>query len=368
MKQKIVFFYPSKNIGGAQLLFIRLANKFSENNKYNVFVVDYQDGYLKKNINKEVQHIEYDVNKILYLNDAIIIVPLSMLISIKSIIKVDGKSKFLFWAIHYDNLLYILRGRYRLKQIFKTIEFKSILKYLNLVKYFKIRKAFIEELLNKRVFFMDIYNKDKPFYFYDINIKYEEYVPIPVSNNFKIVDSGKMNKMNIAWIGRLVNIKIYSLIYILSKLDKRKEQFTIHIIGSGDAKFILDKYNFLNLKIIYHGDIDSKYLNEFLIKEEIGMVTGMGTSVLDSSMMGLPSLLVDPSYSELSTKYNPKWLYESVGFGIGTEKHTTNHINFNILLDEYLADISNDIGRKCFEYVSKNHSSESVVEKLESYF
>ena len=55
MPKSITFLYPSKNIGGAQLLFARLANHISTKTQTKVQVVDYVDGFLKEYLKDKME-------------------------------------------------------------------------------------------------------------------------------------------------------------------------------------------------------------------------------------------------------------------------------------------------------------------------
>jgi len=41
----ITFFYPGKEVGGAEYLFLRLANYIADNTTLKIFYIDYKDGF-----------------------------------------------------------------------------------------------------------------------------------------------------------------------------------------------------------------------------------------------------------------------------------------------------------------------------------
>ena len=58
-KIKIAFCFPYKGVGGVSLLFARVAAVIAKNDKYEVFVIDYKDGYMAMNRTGEVNLLDY---------------------------------------------------------------------------------------------------------------------------------------------------------------------------------------------------------------------------------------------------------------------------------------------------------------------
>ena len=368
MSTKIVFFYPSKTIGGAQLLFIRMANEFAKCEKYCVKIIDFDDGYLRKHVSKDIEVISYIIDKHYYFDKkTIVLVPLSMIESIVKVIKLDNDGKFLFWGIHPENTIDILRGSHRLKKYFKNIDF--MIKLINFIQYKRIKDRLLDGLANNTVIFMDKANRDRTFEFYNIVYNYETYLPIPIVENNIQFDFHKRKKNKIAWIGRLSNDKIYSLLFILKELNHTDmKDLEVYIIGDGSHKHLLKEGDYPNIKLTILGFISNDYLSNVLIENEIGMVVGMGTSILESSIMQLPSLLVDPSYVKLKETYRPRWLFQTEGYTLGSFYPIHGENSFKDLMQEYISDNSNNLGLQCFNYVRNNHLLSEVVKKLENYF
>lgn len=364
--KKILFYYPSRSIGGAQILFVRLANYFSKIKTYKVFIVDYEDGYLKKNVSHNVEVIEYDKRQEVTLENMIVISPLSMILSIYDNLPLV-KGKFLFWGIHPENTIDILKGTHQLKKYFKNVDL--ITKCINFIQYKRIKDRLLKGLVNNTVVFMDEANKDRTFEFYHIESKYETYLPIPIIEQNGVVDYSNRKKNRIAWIGRLSPDKIYSLLFILEKFNKINiPDLEIHIVGDGSHMHLLNRQNYSNIKIHMHGFVANDNLLKTLTENYIGMVVGMGTSVLESSMMQLPSLLIDPSYVELKKTYRPKWLFETSGYTLGSFNHKIANKNVEELIYDYLDDEINYIGLQCFDYAKSNHLLPEVAKKMEKYF
>ncbi|MFX4153516.1 hypothetical protein ACOL23_01045 [Aliarcobacter butzleri] len=363
--KKILFYYPSKNIGGAQILFIRLANHFAMKNEYEVYIVDYSDGYLKSNINNFVKYIDYDYKDDITMSDMIVISPLSMILSIyKDLPNVTGKH--LFWGIHTENLIDILRGSFRLRKYINNPDF--IIKFINFNKFLKIRRKLLNGLKNRNVFFMDRVNLERSLSFYSIKGDNKTlFVPVPILDIE--IRSTKLNKNKMAWIGRLSNDKIFSLLYVLKKINNIvTEKTDFYIIGNGDYEYLIDENEYQKLNIIKKGFFPNDKLQSFLIEMEIGLVFAMGTSMLESSILKIPTMLINSSYKPLSEDYSPKWGFDTEDYVLGSLNLTYKSGHFEKLYKEFLSDITNDIGEKCYRYTKENHSIDNTANLLELYF
>jgi glycosyltransferase involved in cell wall biosynthesis len=367
--KKILFYYPSIFIGGAEILFIRLANYFSKTNDYHAYVVDYPNGYLRQNVSSNVEIIDYDKRKELVLDNTIIISPLSMILSIdKNLPNVKGK--FFFWGINPENLIDILKRAVKIKQT-NTKNQDIIIKLSHFFSFRKIKKRFLDALKTNRVFFMDGANLQRSLSFFGIK-KYRSNKLVPVPIIGKELEALSLKKNKIAWIGRLSHDKIYSLLYALKKMDDlakaTKEKIEFYIIGDGDSRSLLYHTKYNNIKVIEQGFLANDLLADFLLKNKIGLVFGMGTSILESSILKIPSILVDPSYSEIESDYCPKWAYEIEDYILGSFEKKTSTQSFERMYQNFLKDTDNRIGKKCFKYAHENHSLEKTASLLEYYF
>lgn len=356
----VIFFYPSKNIGGAQLLFSRLANKLSENKNIRVVVVDFIDGFLRGNVNSDVLCIEkkelIDLPKS---NNKFVICPLSMISSIHKEMKDISIQRYIYWCIHPENTIDILKGGFK----YKNNEF--LIHCFNFMKIREIKKSLLDGIENNNIFFMDETNLKRTSSFYGITVNNPKYLPIPVLP-FNTTNCIDRNINNIVWIGRLSKDKVFSLIYALEKMNKirSKEKINIHIIGDGQYIGLIDSSKYNNLDIIHHGFVANESIKEFIIFNHIGLAIGMGTSILETSLYGIPSLLIDPSYNYISEDYSPQWVYEIKNYTLGTFEHQFKEKSFYEYFDEYKNDSDNIIGYKCKLYVEKNHSMDIIAEKI----
>ena len=185
----------------------------------------------------------------------------------------------------------------------------------------------------------------------------------------KYVNKNDDNVINIAWIGRLSDDKIYSLVYILDKIIEYKltnVKFTV--IGQGSNKHKLNKYlSSKDIEITIEENITNSFLDNYLL-ENIDLVFAMGTSALESAKLGIPTILVDPFNKKVWFNYKFKWLHESKNYDLGsfiTDNPNENKMNVSDIIQL----ISNkqgykDVSYKSYEYTLKNHDMNKIIENL----
>jgi glycosyltransferase involved in cell wall biosynthesis len=141
-----------------------------------------------------------------------------------------------------------------------------------------------------------------------------------------------------------------------------------HIVGDGEYGHKIASLAFRNVSIISHGYVENDELRRLVIENGIGLAAGMGTSMLETAAMGLPSLIINPSYTEIPDSYQPKWLYEMQDFSLGEFECTSYGKVFADLYEEYLKDTDGLIAMKCNEHVKRNHTMSEVIYSLERHF
>lgn len=369
MIKKIYFYYPSRNIGGAQVLFVRLANYFAINSNIDVYIVDYDNGYLKNNKDGNVGFVsESDFGATEIQEKALVICPLSLILEIKRSTKNFLNIKFLFWCIHPENTIDILRGAQRLKFLGAACDF--IVRLINYNKVKVIRSELCEHLANNEIMFMDYPNLSRTSSYYNVHVLNPTYVPIPISANEKKIHlteaCERKNEINVIWIGRLSIDKVYSLLYVVKKFDSEVDyKVNFHIVGDGEASNKIKYYKTKNINLIMHGVISNDKLPEFIEKNKISVAFGMGTSILETARLCVPSIIVDPSYSDIPRNYTPRWLFNTKFYNLGSFEHEKGGDDFHTMIKLIVNDEYNELGNRCFDYVVKHHDISSVFEKLQ---
>ena len=360
--KNVIFCYPSKKIGGAQLLFIRCADYLSKHAEFNIYYIDYIDGFARKELeNSNVEFINYEVGKKnLLIEHSFLIVPLSYINIINDNFVLTNRNFFLFWSISPYNIVC-------------KIKFKN---------YFIISKAtrkkignIINELSQIGVIrFMDYSNyisASKAFLFTCNNIKY---LPIPIEDNnlndIINIEEKEISKSKITflWLSRLDSDKANTLVTFMNEIESLSSDYSLvlYVAGNGNEleylKQISSKYTY---DINFLGKIYGKELDLF-IDENIDIGIAMGTSALEIAKRGKPVIvkgLLNKVFDSNQLK-DYIFLHEEYGFSLGSpdfyyEGQNTFNNKVNQIIQDYKL-----ISENCYNYVFKYHTLTNVGNEL----
>lgn len=358
---KVIFFYPSKIVGGAELLFYRMAKRLA-NKGIEVSYIDYENGFIANEIRKNKENIKiikytllsfYKLDK-----ESTIIVPMSFLFAISSFFR--GDFKVILWSILSKGLEYTIKSLQRYP-LFRT----------KLPDFSNPIRKFIDL---KGLYFMDLDN----FYYqnkiFDLKLDKVSYLPIPCpeKNNEKSFSNLKSD-INIGWLGRLSTEKKYCVeniidncnLYLEKKLDER---IIFHVIGDGDYMNYLKNLPINDrLKIIFLNTLTGNDLDNYLL-ENVDIMFAMGTSALEASALKIPTILMDHSLIPFNIKNKFRFLYESEGYSLGNsyEEGLTNPSHsFEEIIEKIKSlECLQEEMEKCYSYYKENHSEEQITEKL----
>lgn len=353
----ITFLYPSRRVGGAQLLFVRMAKFLSEQREVEVSVVDYNDGFLKESLKgTSVNILEFVGNKVSVNFDTTIITPLSNITDCRKIVVSDSNVNFLFWSIHPDGLKYALEDKGR--------------KYF-LIDHSEIKKK-VRFLAEKGgILFMDDTNLHAISTYLGYTLS-PSYLAIPLEEKASLLkkDLNEENGIiNIGWLGRLSDDKINSLYNIIDRIEELVSVYSgklhLHIIGDGEEKeHLLSYLKNKKCEYTYVGTLLNKNLEEYLIKN-IDLGVAMGTSALEMGIRRIPVLLLDYSYSVFPPNLRYYWLFESNSFSLCkhvTDTHIRKH-KFEDIIESFPSK-REELGAACYMYVKNNHDISVICNQL----
>lgn len=359
----VIFCYPSMSIGGAQLLFIRCAKYLSSNSKFQVFYIDYKNGFARKELKEEkVTFINYiDEEKIQLLKNSILIAPLSYIDIVNSKFKLSQNNYFFFWSIHPMNIagkikrrdsFYFMtkKNRRRIGTLLKELSIIGVIKYMDYSNYLSASKVF------------------------SFNLNNIEYIPIPIDNN-NIIDKNDIKKRNVLinkisflWLSRLDSDKINTLLTFMNELEvsSKINSIVLYVVGDGtelvNLKRKSPKYNY---DIVFLGKKHGNELDSF-IDSNVDIGLAMGTSALEIAKRGKP-VIVKGLLSKVhdAGKLNDYiFLHEEYGFSLGTpDKKDEFQANFQTKLNEVIRNYD-EVAIKSYEYTIENHLLTSVSSKL----
>jgi hypothetical protein len=360
----ITFFYPSKAVGGAQYLILRLAEELSGRGDLKVYLIDFENGFVwsKLKENKNVFLIDYNstVKVKLPENSTLVIFP-SYFDKIKQLIEPSTKANLIVWFIQPYLLINLPK-------------FKNSVRLFMPVRVNKIRALLNALNAREALLFMDEENFKVNKEYFKLNFE-PDYLPIPtIIKSIPFVKKKKVD-FNIAWIGRVSNEKVESIKYLLNDIftfnNKSETKIKFHVIGEGHAMDELKKELIRGkvTEVIFKGVLIGDELEQYLLNE-IDCVFAMGTSALDMASYKIPTIVLDyasHSFSKLNYTYKYKWLFDTKGFMLGQDINdsvSTNQLTLEDVVNQVKEDESNKIGDRCFEYVYNNHNVQSVASML----
>lgn len=208
-------------------------------------------------------------------------------------------------------------------------------------------------------------NHNKYLKLHNIVIDYDNILPVPI--NVPIINYYKAKnreKIIICYIGRPEIWKINPIIKVLNDLKKTTLYTQVNIISNDTdeyKRYIDDKFDVKFISGIY-GDKLTAYLIE-----NVDIQIGMGTTLLESGKLGIPTIVVDASYTKMADNYKYKWLFRNKSHDLGEEilfnLSTSEGEDLKDLIEMYLND-SKSISNKTYNYVKNEHDRTLITNKL----
>ena len=377
---RYVFIYPSAKIGGAQLLFARIAEALIKVGK-DILIVEQSRGFIHSYLQEK--KLCFDVFKVSETDKFhaeekdILVLSLSYVFLYRQFIVPHKNSRLVFWDLHP----FALVESTALSKIHKEFP-KSWLSIIS--KY--IEKDFI----NKINTYISLANNHKALYFMCLdnylanktlfNLKIEPiFLPIPIVHNEvirkieKVNDAANPKLIKIGWISRMDPDKLAILELLINDVVQFNSlnslcRIQLHAIGDG---FTFEKISEQKIKIgdslVLPGMLYGGELNNYL-QDNIDVGFSMGTSALEFGSRKIATVLVpSTTCSKLFRKEQRryKWLHDSLGFNLAVE---SIHLDFDIMdfetiINEFLVgDIT--LSEKSYEYVNQNHSFDIVFNRF----
>ena len=348
-QNRICFYMPSKVVGGGEFLFARVAKYLSNYRDIEVFYVDYKDGFVR-NLLKDtnIKFIDYKKRKNTYKidDDITVVVPI---IYIFDIAKIKNKNvKFLFWNLHVENINWL-----------KYISNLNFNQMKQLIKYLSDSNSLINQDIGP-------YATAKKYYS-DVQKKY---IPIMLDNcDYEIRQSLLHNEeLNIGYLSRLDEDKIYSLINLLENLKgyKTDKKIKVHIIGDGifKNKVNVDEYS-KYFDIIFVGKIIEKDLQNYM-KRNIDIHFAMGTSLLEGERIAIPSIMTFYSPDQFRNNdfvFGHELPEGLVGCGLDFKEASLNKYSLQYVLDKFVDDVEN-LSMESRKHFEKNFLIDNIIDNI----
>lgn len=372
----ITFYFPYHEVSGVPVLFSRMALYISEKCGVRTYVIDYPDGYMSQALkDTSVGFRHFVVGEKLHVSDdTILVMQAGFPCDWPEGLVIEPACRIVYWVLHPLNLVpaYLLRSYFVKHDLFHKMALKTILSPFTK----NVKNLTVDMYKNRSLFFMDGSTFNFTTSRLGICLENPAYLPVPsddAESNFALTRSKKqLDAINFCSIGRLCDFKVHILYHLMRRLSlyasKYRSRIVMHIIGDGPDAGLIRNCNLTNdyfsFKLL--GTLSPKEVDLYL-KENIDVVAAMGTSALESARLGIPTILLDFTYSPLEDDYIFKWIFEQSEYSLG-DIITRNHCqrgNLSIdILIEQLKKQYEAVSESTYQYFINNHSLLSVTDKI----
>lgn len=363
------FFLPNITTpGGVQSLIINISKALSQRN-IRIKLIDTQNGIIYnelKSNNLNFDFYDYNNDKTRdCVNEDDVIISFGSFSRDYQYFR-NKNIRYAYWSVFADDLIFKFNFRISIsKQKYSNNNFISKFCTNRLVRLLSERKA-LNIMEEAHIDIYKMYNSKFN------NLKYST-ILIPINIGEKINrDIINENEINISYIGRNENWKILPFIHLFKDLIKLKLNKTVNIFLFSDNCDTYFEYikNFNiklpgNINIITYNNYTSNLIKNILVSK-VDILFAMGTSLLEGASIGIPTVILDPTYTELPENYKYRWLHEENGYSLGLAtwkmQNTRGDSLESIFKLIYEEKKYKQISNLTYSYAKKYHDINNVIE------
>ena len=376
---RLFFCFPYRGVGGISLLFLRVGTYLAERLGMDVTLIDYADGFMARHLRSG------RVKLLTYTDDGATPVPADAVLVLQAMnpwsifpgLDVSPATRLVFWHCLPFNLVPAMPG---LRDIsYRTPALLQASLSTVLAGRRRLNRRLVETMHAKQaLFFMDEENAEGVRRFLGAAVDEPIYLPIPIESPEEGApqpgQSAADAPLRMVWVGRIADFKHHILSRALLDLDRFSARtgraVAMTIVGSGPfLAQVQDQASQLETFVpTYIESVAPDQLDTFL-KAEADIVAAMGTAALDAARLGIPTILLDPSYGPVSAAYRYRWLFEERGFTLGRILFDAASYPAGRSLAELLDAFDRErprLSQLSVDYVVTNHAMPTVAAKLVS--
>jgi glycosyltransferase involved in cell wall biosynthesis len=368
IRKTIIFYFPFRGVGGVSTLFLRLAREMS--GTYDVYIADYSDGYMSKNIPKNVTLIPVDDNP-KFPPDATIIFQAFLPWRFPFINEIGQNTKILFWGLHPKNF-----DPRIINSMNKNRVYALVANAVNLLAVSRKKKLakFVRYLHSQNaLLFQDRESIRSIKSMLSVDLQDVTFTPVPMPGVPLRKSELTQSVTTFAWIGRICDFKYTILIHVISRLaltSKLMGPIELLIVGEGEyleqVKNVAFKLESDVYKITFLGIINENEIPYFLV-DRVDFLFAMGTSAIEGARVGVPVLLTDYSYCAVKGTYKFNFFHVNSEFCLGEEissKHFEATSSLETTIERARSDYAAE-SKRSFQYWEENFSLDMVLRKFE---
>jgi hypothetical protein len=366
----VTFFYPARKVGGTELLFIRLAKYLSAHHPIDVNIIDYRDGFMRReSLDDAIGFLEFEDGAVTRVDfPTCVVAPFSCLFRLNNELALNEESRVLFWVLHPYNFL-MLMPFISTYQHLRMELIKCITSMLLREDVMKIQNAAAYLSRHNALYSMDSDCLELSKHFFDLTRATIPYLPATTldKESAPLPATAHSREVHIGWLGRLSQEKVYPLLNIIENADayslQHRRPVVMHIIGEGGYDHLVNAYERRSeaLRIVFAGTILGNKLDSYLT-DNVDVLFAMGTSCFEGAQLRLPTVLVGASFQKIKREYRYKWLYETEGYSLGgyANREHNPHSFEEIMSELYDRNRKGPIGEANYRYFVDNHSMARV--------
>ncbi len=375
----LAFFFPYKVVSGCPVLFLNIARKMVESfpDEYKLFLVDYEDGYMAQNIKDDnnISLISFKDGEKCHIDTDYIIMQAYLPEAIRPEFIPGKNTKVMMWVLYSWNFYPIVFPFNFFRTFIEGHEdlYCKILKGLYRGEINRCQSFFHFMNANRCVAFMDSQSKESTERALSIT-SIEPYVYIPIASSDPIGDCFAKTHgdevIHLGWVGRLCDFKIHILNCSMKQAhkyaDAHQQKIIFHVVGNGELEHLLYKEESDYFKVDWVGSIKKEDLDRYMM-ENFDINFAMGTSVIESAKLNIPTVKLDTSYVPVSDDYIFRWFHETKDYDVG---HRITELDLEVgnesfanIIDEYKIR-REELGRMDYEFYESNFSLAVTSRKL----
>lgn len=378
MMKSLAFFFPYHVVSGCPVLFLNVARKMARlyPDEYKLYVVDYEDGYMAQNLTKEdnISVIPFQDGKVCEIKTDYVIMQAYLPEAIRPEFKPGKETKVLMWVLYPWNFYPIVFPFNFCREFIEGHEdlYSKVLRTIYRGEIKKSR-AFLDHLMKTgSVAFMDLPTLETTKRALSLE-KIENPLMIPIASSDptgeRYAKTHEDESIHLGWVGRLCDFKIHILNCAMKQArkyaDTIKQSVIFHVVGNGELEHLLYQGESEFFRVDWVGSVKKEELDRYMM-ENFDINFAMGTSVIESAKLGIPTVKCDFSYVPVSDDYVFRWFHETKDYDVG---HRITDVDIKVgngsfarIINEYKKR-REELGSQDYAFYEANFSL-SVVSKM----
>lgn len=374
--QKLIFCFPYRGAGGVNMMFMRLAS-YMRQQGIPVALIDYPDGAMALNRDADIDLIPYsDEGEVMVPAESTVVFQTMTPWSIFPSLQIAPETNLFFITTLPANFYPVLPGFLRNK-MYEGGTLAKFFWHTLLRNEYGIAKRFLDLIESKNAHALldtDIVCNLKQSL--GAALHHPKLLPLfsddTHTNGFLERTHPNSDILTLGWVGRLADFKITILNRVVRDAyeyaSSHRQKIDFVVVGSGEYEMqLVDLASdyFTMTKIPY---IAPSELSGFLLK--LDMLFAMGTTALDGAKLGVPTVRLDYSYSQIPKNYHYKFFHEIQGYSMGERIDSGCFRNGTHPFDDVMSalrDGRKELSQKGYDFYHAHHTIANSARLLMEY-